>query len=285
MAGLPLLDRVSLGDHVCWAVDDDAIRMEAIAGFVRAGLSAHEMVLYCGDDPEAVLAGLQRYGVGTRAALTAGLLSAHTGEALYLTAGRFDPAATLARWRDRLVATRAEGVPGMRVIADMTWATRGVPGVELLGWYEAQINMLFTDGFVAAVCAYDRRRFDPIDLRPLIWAHPGLAGSEMPFAPDSSLRARRTLRPYGLRLEGEVDLANRIALAALVERLFDDEPAEVTVDVSGLRFADTAIARLLIRAASAGAGRLSVIGCSATMVRLFAFHGAADVPCLTVRPR
>lgn len=282
MGGSPLLDRVALGDHVCWIVDDDAIRLEAIAGFVRAGLRARHKVFYFGDEPEAVLAGLERHGVGTAAAVDAGLLLAHPAEAGYLTGGIFDPAATIVAWRAVIAAARAEGHRGLRVVCDMTWASRRVPGSERLPWYEAEVNTLFTGGYVAAVCAYDRRRFEPLDLRRLCWAHPGAAGPSSPFDPESSLRVRHVPEPYGLRLEGEVDLSNRDALHAVIGHLFDDEPA-ATVDVSGLTFADTAAVRILMDAA--GAGPLRLTGCSRPLRRLLDFHGAAEVPGLTVLER
>jgi len=281
VGGSPLLDKVALGDHVCWTVDDDATRIEAIAGFVRAGLSARHRVLYCGDEPEAVLRGLDRHGVGTRTALGEGLLRAVTAEAGYLTGGVFDPEVTLAGWRGEIDRARAAGCPGMRVVADMTWASRRAPGAERLPWYEAQVNALFLDGYVAGVCAYDRRRFDPLALRRLSWAHPGAADTRIPFEPRSSLRARRTRDPYGVRLAGEVDLSNRDALRVVIEHLFDEAPV-ATVEVSELTFADTAAARFLVAAAARGPLRL--VGVSPALRRLLDFHGADDVDGLTVLP-
>ncbi|GIF20195.1 anti-anti-sigma factor [Actinoplanes tereljensis] len=282
MSGLPLLDRVTLGDHVCWTVDDDAIRMQAIARFVRAGLRDRHRVLYCGDDPETVLEGLRRHGVDTRSALGAGDLDALTAEDSYLAGGSFDPAATVEIWHTAVTAARAAGYRGIRVVGDMTWASRRVPGAEHLSSYEANINhLVFADGFVAGVCAYDRRRFDPLYLRRLLWAHPGAAGSEMPFDPDSSLRMRRVRQPWGLRISGEADLSNRDALCAVVKHLFDEHP-DVTVDVSGLRFADIAAARVLVDVAASGAGRLRLTGCAPNLLRLLDFHGASAVEALTV---
>jgi len=282
VGGLPLLDQVALGDHVCWTVDDDATRMTAIAGFVRAGLNAGQRVIYCGDEPEAVLAGLERHGVGARAALEQGLLRATTAEAAYLTGGVFDPELTMALWRATIDRARSEGCPGIRVVGDMTWASRRVPGAERLPWYEAQVNSVFMEGFVAGVCAYDRRRFDPLALRRLGWAHPGSAATRLPFEPASALRARRVRDPYGLRLAGEVDLSNRDALRAVIEHLYDEQPA-ATVDVHDLTFADTAASRILVDAAARGTLRL--VGVSTPLRRLLDFHGAAAVPSLTVVPR
>jgi len=258
--------------------------MEAIAGFVRAGLRDRNRVIYCGDNPEAVLDGLRRHGIDTAAALDRGDLDAHTAEGSYLTGGCFNPSAMIGVWRTLISRARTDGYGGLRVLGDMTWASRRIPGFEHLEWYEANVNPLFADGFVAAVCAYDRRRFDPLYLRRLLWAHPGSAGSEMPFDPEASLRMRRVRDPWGLSFSGEADLSNRDALRAVVAHLFDDGP-DVTIDVSGLRFADIAAARVLVDAAASGAGRLRLTGCSPNLLRLLEFHGANAVPALTVEAR
>ena len=282
MAGLALLDRLELGDHVCWTVDDDEVRQEAIVRVLRDGLRAHHKVAYSGDQPEAVLAALARQGVAIREAIGSGQLTAATPEGSYLGGGSFDPEGTLAHWHDEKTRARAEGYRGMRVVGDMSWATRRVPGAERLGWYEAQVNTVFTDGYVMGVCAYDRRLFNPMLLRRLALAHPGAAGPLLPFDPDTSLRIRRTDQPYGLWLSGEADMSNRHALTALVEQAFQqrDGDAVVTIDVTALRFADTAAARVLLDAA--GLGRMRIVGCSPVMLRLLHFHGATAMPGLVV---
>jgi anti-anti-sigma factor len=282
VGGLPLLDRVALGDHVCWAVDDDTVRSEAIAGFVRAGLQARQKVIYCGDDPDGVLASLRRHGVGIRAPLATGQLSAYPAQDCYLTGGRFDPAAALVRWRAVIDGAQAEGYPGIRVLGDMAWASRDGGPTAALQWYEAQVNTIVLDGYVAGVCAYDPRLFDPLELRRLSWTHPAAAGPVAAFDPATALRVQRTREPSGLRLTGEVDLSNRLALKVVVGHLFDDGPAEVTVDVGGLTFADTAAVRLLVAAAAAGPGRMRLTGCSPALLRLLDFHRAGRVPGLAV---
>jgi anti-anti-sigma factor len=282
VGGLPLLDRVTLGDHICWAVDDDAMRLESIARFVRTGLRARQRVVYSGDDPDLVLAGLERHGIGTRPALASGQLVAETAESSYLAGGTFDPVATLDLWRSLIATTRAEGYRGMRVIGDMTWASRPVPGTDRLPWYEEQVNSVVVDGYVAGVCAYDKRRFDPHALRLISAAHPGSAGARTAYDPAVSLRISRIRDPWGLRVSGEADLSNRAALRSMIRRLFDGDRTEATVDLSGLTFADTAAARLLVNAAATGTGRLRLVGCSASMLRLLRFHQAADVPNLIV---
>jgi anti-anti-sigma factor len=280
VAGLPPLDRVAPGDHICWAVDDDRARLDAIAGFVRAGLRAREKVMYCGDHPEAVLAAITGLGVSTREALRSGQLLAVSPEASYLAGGSFDPEATIVLWRTGAARARDEGYPGMRVIGDMAWAGRRVPGTERLPWYEAAINTLFTDGYLTGVCAYDPRRFARSEMRRLICAHPGAASTTMPYDPATSLRIRRTSEPPGLRLSGEADLSSRTALAAVIDRAVAER--DVTIDVTDLRFADMAAVRILINAAVTGPGRLRLVGCAPTLIRLLRFQNADAVPELIV---
>jgi len=284
VASSALLDQLTLGDHVCWIDDDAATRLDMVAGAVRAGLRERDRVLYCGDDPADALSGIERRGVRTFDALASGSLRASTAESSYLTAGAFDPAAAVRFLREEQDRARHDGYPGLRVIADMAWASRPMRSAEHLPRHEARINALFTEGYLLGICAYDRRLFDPLSLRQLSWAHPAAAGPRVPFDPASALRMRRTREPYGLRLAGEADRFNRQALSAVIESLLDDLPDDdtlVKIDVSELRFADTAAARILIHAADRAAGRFRLVGHSQTLIRLLEFHGARQVPDLT----
>jgi anti-anti-sigma regulatory factor len=282
--GTGLLDRLTVGDHICWLVDDDRLRMREIAGFVRAGLRDHHRVVYCGDCPEAVLACIDELGIDTEAALAGGQLQAITAEASYLAGGVFEPDTVLRGWPALARSARADGYAGIRVLGDMSWAARNVPGREHLCWYEAQINRIVLDNDAIGVCAYDRRSLDPLELRRLAWQHPGTVAAGMPYDERLALRIRRTRDPAGLRLSGEADLAGRNALRIVVENVFADCGADdVTIDVSGLRFADRAAARILVLA-GCGPGRAHLTGCSPALLRLLAFTGADEAPCLTVSP-
>ncbi|MBL7257692.1 MEDS domain-containing protein [Paractinoplanes lichenicola] len=280
---MALLDRLELGDHVCWTVDDDDVRRDEIAAVLHEGLLAKHKVVYSGAAPETILSALARRGAEIRPALDSGQLTAATPEGSYLAGGSFDPEGTLAHWQVEKARSRAEGYRGLRVVGEMNWAQGQVPGSERLDWYEARCNTVFADGYVMGVCAYDRRLFDPVHLRRLALAHPGAAGPLLPFDPETSLRIRRTDQPYGLWLAGEADMSNRHALRSMIEEVFltrDCEPV-VTLDVTALRFADTAAARVLLNAA-ATLGRMHVVGCSPVLVRLLFFHGAEQIPGLLV---
>jgi anti-anti-sigma factor len=282
VSGPALLDRVSPGDHVCWIVDDDGVRDDTIAAFLIAGLRARHKVVYSGDDPGRVLGLLRDRGADPAEPLRSGSLTADTPEGSYLASGAFDPEATLGGWQAEADLARRQGYLGLRVLGDMAWARRGLPGTDRLDWYETHINNVFTDGFVAGVCAYDRRQFDPLELRRYTWSHPGTATTGVPYDPATSLRLRRT--PNGLKLSGEADRSNRTALAAVMEQLFD-RPAigrDVTIDVRDLGFADTAVARILVQAASASPIRVRLVGCSPSLRRLLNFTGAAEAPRLIV---
>ncbi|MEV6598183.1 MEDS domain-containing protein [Actinoplanes sp. NPDC051346] len=273
MSGSALLDQVTRGDHVCWIVDDEAVRLDTLAEVVQAGLRKRERVIYTGDDPEGILAAIECRGVPTAEALAAGSLRASTPESCLTSGGAFDPAVAMRLLREESDKARQEGFPGLRLIADMSWASRSVPGAERLPGFEAELNVLFAEGYLLGICAYSRRLFDPLSLRRHTSTHAGAAGTDMPFDPASALRLRLT-PPYGLRLAGEADIFNRQALAAVIEHLVDQDDGSVAeIDVSDLRFADTAAGRILAQAVDRRAGGLRLVGASPALSRLLDFHG------------
>jgi anti-anti-sigma regulatory factor len=278
------LARLRPGDHACLIVDDDTTRVNNVATYIRAGLRADHRVLYYGNDGEFVNARLAVQGVDTPTALATGQLQMSTPESTYLASGAFDPEATIEGWRTESDRALADGYRGLRAVGEMSWASRPVRGAERLEWYEAQANRVFADGFAMALCVYDRRLFNEFNLARVGWSHPATLETQADMDSVPLLHAVRTGAPPGLRLEGEVDLSNRQALLTLMEHLVDDTPAAgqpLTLDVSGLRFADMAAVQILIRAAVEH-HRLRIVGCSPALQRLLTYGGADTVAGLSI---
>ena len=151
----------------------------------------------------------------------------------------------------------ADGYRGLRVHVDMTWALEPVPGVEQLFGFEAAANRLFVDQRLAAVCAYDRRRFDRTAIQRACAAHP--------ITPDVSMLRFTRSGAAGHALRGDVDFVNRHALDGLLTWLPD---ADVTLDLTGLTFLDAAGMGLLARTAAARSHRTTLRCTPATAKRL-----------------
>lgn len=92
---------------------------------------------------------------------------------------------------------------------------------------------------------------------------------------DRQLRVVRTARPRGLRLDGEVDLAN-VEIVRQSLRAVARDGADVTVDVSRLGFIDVAGLRVVIEGAAELArrdGRLVLVGASRQLLRILRLCG------------
>jgi anti-anti-sigma factor len=141
---------------------------------------------------------------------------------------------------------------------------------------EARINRLFAEGFAMGVCLYDRRLFSSGDLREIIRSHPCTITAQTDPEAVPLLRAVRitTVAGVGVRLDGEADLSNRNALRTVLEHLAEETGRTMIVDVTGLRFADSAAARTLLRVAVTGRLRLRLVGCSHALRRMLVLHGA-----------
>ncbi|GIE30956.1 hypothetical protein Ait01nite_040010 [Actinoplanes italicus] len=275
-----MLGRLRPGDHACVVVDDDGSRLRSLATYISAGLRDDERILYFGPDHEWLTVGLVTAGVDAPGAVRRGQLEMMTAEDSYLASGSFDPESTMEGWRVEAARARADGFRSLRAIGDMSWAVRSVPGADRLAWYEANVNRVFAERQAMAICLYDRRLFSPSELQRVTWAHPAAVDRDTAADVEPALRFARVAEPPGIRLHGEADLANRQALRAVLDNLAEDSAAgdrPVVVDVSDLRFADTAAVRILLEAAVAGAPRMRVAGCTPGLRRLLAFNGAEVV--------
>ncbi|GIJ46779.1 hypothetical protein Val02_36650 [Virgisporangium aliadipatigenens] len=260
---------------MCWSYGTDRGRDDAVAGYVRAGLRERQRVVYFTEtlSPDNVLEELDRRGIGVASAVHSGQLRVHSADDTYLAGAAFVPEAVIAGWDAEVERARADGWSALRVLGDMSWAARDIPGADRIGWYEAQVNRVFAGGESLAMCLYDRRLFDTRTRYRIEWAHPTTAGPDTP-APNG-LRMLRTGTPRGVRVEGEADLSNRQALRAVLDHLAEDASGTdpLVVDLSGLTFADLAATRIIVQAAAHAPGRIRVVGASPTLRNLLRFNG------------
>ncbi|MGC0414661.1 anti-sigma factor antagonist [Embleya sp. AB8] len=104
---------------------------------------------------------------------------------------------------------------------------------------------------------------------------------------DRQLRVVRTTRPRGLRLAGEIDLAN-VDLVRRVLASAARDGGDIRVDVSKLVFIDVAGLRVFVDQAgtlSRRGGRLILVGASRQMSRVLALCGWDVVPGLSLVER
>ena len=246
------------GDHVCGVYRSAAEQRAVATDFVREGLRAGDRVWYFSDfqTPAVVSDFLRDGGVDVDDGVASGQLAVMPSGEWYLAEPPFEPDRTVDGLHSAVDGALAEGWGGFRVLGEMAWAARGVPGSERLVEYEAKVASVFEGRPATALCHYDGRHFAPEALETIARVHTAVARG----APLSDIAAFLRLpdRP-GLQLRGEIDLSNRHLLEA---ELADVARAgsDVHLDLAELDFIDIGGTAVLTRAAETlGAGRTLVL--------------------------
>ena len=181
------------------------------------------------------------------------------------------------------------------MLADLTWVGApadghgwsGPPG-DVLADYELALNPWFLNGTLQSMCCYDPTRLPTRTWQRLCTAHPCTVGPDG-VEPLCQLRLVRTSAPARgapatFRLTGEADLSNRAALPGLLGAA-TAWSAAVTIDATGLTFADANAAWQIIRAAAARDGRPATVIAGTGLAKLLAVLGAGAVDGLRIEVR
>ena len=171
--GIPGLS-LTPGDHVCAFYRGAVERDEMVLPYLAEGLRAGEKCICVVDasDPSAVMTSLSgEVDVGGH--LAEHRLEMFTSEETYLRQGRFSPASILEFW-DGAIATALgpEHFSFVRVVGEMSWALRALPGSEELFAYEAQLNRFAGRYPQVLLCLYDLERFGGEILVDVLKTHP-----------------------------------------------------------------------------------------------------------------
>lgn len=271
------------GDHACLTFSDREERLDIVSAFVRCGLDEHQKVVCLTEalTPERLSAELADRGISVAGSERRDQLVLCSSDETWLSGGGFVMAQMLDFLRHQVELARRHGFAGLRVTADMEWATRPVAGVEQLVVFESTMNELFVHERVTAICQYDREHFDPVTLASAAEVHPRAVAATVYFE-DPLLRVSRQHNPPGLRAAGEIDYTRIGALGhALAEAVRLDN--HIHVNLTQLRFIDVAAAGAVVQAALgvAEGGKMTVT-CGRPVHKVLDLIGAADVPHLRV---
>lgn len=239
MTALQSAIQLGHGDHVCAFIESPEQQRDVVAEFVRSGLEAGDRVWYFTDTVPAddVLAELRNVGVDVDTATSGGQLAVQSAEHSYLAELPFEPQRMIDALHRAVDEALADGFGGLRVSGDMAWATRDVPGAERLLEYEARVGELFATRPAAAICQYDRSRFDRTTLAATVGLHNRQLRAAEP--PLTIIRSE-----HSLRLIGAADLAGQAQLRTALGALDDDR---VHLDLRELTFMDVCCLNELLR--------------------------------------
>jgi len=276
-------DTVAAGDHACLTFTDPEERLDLVAAFVRDGLRAGCKVVCWTDTarPDTLAGQLAARSVRPRAALRRGQLRLASVTGSLLGAGQVRAADMVSVLAREVEAAGREGYRGLRVTADMAWASRPLAAADQLQRFETEVAALFGDGRLCLICQYDRDRFDAVTLAFAAKTHPKTIAAQV-YLEHPLLRVCRQYSPPGIRIAGELDFAHRDILEqALTESLrLDGHPH---LNLAALDYLDGACAAVIVAAATrlAASRRITVV-CRRRVATVLDLVGANATPRLRV---
>lgn len=284
MTDAVVTDMVGAGDHACLTFSDVEERLDLVSAFVRDGLRAGQKVLCWTDsvNPELLAGQLAARAVRPGAAIRRGQLRIAPVSGSLLGGAQTTAAAMVQVLAGEVATAGQQGYPGLRVTADMTWATQPTAAAAELIAFESAAADLFADGRLCLICQYDRDRFDAVTLAFAAQAHPRTVAAQV-YYEHPLLRICRQYSPPGVRIAGQLDFRHTEMLEqALAESLRLDR--HMHLNLAALESIDGACAgRIVATATQLPASRRMTITCQRVVAIVLELVGANAAPRLRVQ--
>ena len=283
MAETVRVDELHGGEHACLTFTDHEERNDLVAEFVGDGLDRGQQVIcYTDTTCDELATDLALREIDAHGAIERGQLTIRSSHTDWLSRQPHSGRMTAVIAADLADAT-AHGFNGLRVSADMSWATRPIAAVEQLVTFEQHCTELFTGAQLTMICQYDRDRFDPVSLAFATDAHDRTVAA-LAYHDTPLLRICRQHRPPGVRIAGELDYTHTEPLEqALTEALRLDQV--IHMNLTKLRFIDGDSATAIAKAAlTLPPDRHMIVTCPAPVAAVFDAIGASQATQLKLRP-
>lgn len=205
-----LAGKLGLHEHLCLIYDTQEEQLAAALPYLRAGLEHGEKLLYLADEntAEDILKALRKRGTDVDHYLRKGALVVISKRDVYSKTGGFDPDSVIGFWAEAATQAKADGFPGLRILAEMTW-TFGETGVPpRLLEFENRINHMYCDHDAAGVCQYNRAHFPPEVILGVLRTHPMIVYGDVVSKNPYYVPPEELLKPNQPTLEVERLLKN-----------------------------------------------------------------------------
>jgi anti-anti-sigma factor len=276
-------------DHALAVPVSDEQLWEVSAAFLAHGLRSGERVIFFDDGTsEAVFERLADDDVAVAGPLAEGRFTVVPRQVVRATRhSTLDEIGETVR--TTIDGALAAGYPGVRMAGQLDYGLRCTTGAL------AEFDRVFEDAVrgrpARVLCAYDRGRYPDEAVEAMRAVHHTEIVS--PAVYDDGLLRITAAGPGAARVAGEVDHSNRPRIRKLLEAALDnalrspDAPADITLDLSSLRFLDVAAAVGLVHAAEEfpSAHRLVLRGVRPRVHRVLDRCGAPFAGQLDVRAR
>jgi len=242
-------DAVAHGQHACGIVGSGPQRLRMLSGFVRSGLEVGDRVwCFPNGRRSEVLSWLRADNAADDDAVASGQLTVLPTHESALSALTTDPDKVIDGLRRAIDDALEAGWNGFRFIGDLGWATCGRSCPQRLMDFEVEVSAMLTGSPAAALCQYDRYRYDVKTMVALTEMHAAMVGTVVMLHGEELTISPLTGRP-GLHLAGEVDLATREAFRVALDDVLCDPSTDLHLEMSDLEFIDVGGVQLILQTA------------------------------------
>lgn len=162
---------IPIGSHIAHIYNDDKKKSAFLTRFVESGAENNEKTLYITDTDSTKIIRNNLKKLGIVNGEEHGILIDDT-EPIYYPEGEFSPDDMTEKCIEFSEDALSEGYSGSRIAGEMSWASRILKDSSQLLKYESEINYVFPNLPIIAVCIYDMRKFTCETIMDVLKTHP-----------------------------------------------------------------------------------------------------------------
>jgi DNA-binding CsgD family transcriptional regulator len=171
-SGIPFTNGVPWGVHLCLFYETSEDLLDAVAGYLRAGLESNELCVWAVTSPITVQDAkkyLRRAIHEFDEHLLAGQIEILDGNEWYLIGDHVDSKRIIRGWSEKLSGALTKGYDGMRVTGNAFWL--GTRQWKEFCHHEQELDKFLVGRKILALCTYSIDASSAVDILDVMRAH------------------------------------------------------------------------------------------------------------------